>query len=1294
MSDEIKQVFGLDVSAAIKGLEQLDSAFAKTFSSLSNNNNFQTFNSNAANTIGVLRQMRDAARDAAIELAKVGKLNAGGGGGGGGGGGAGGGARRAPQPKLLTGEAAGDALGALLGDPEAQARNAARAAQQTGSAFQQASTGVNNFAISFETLTRVLATQLIVRALSQIRAAVEDSVSGFIQFDRAIAEIATIATDESFSQLAGQVRQLSDQFNAPLLDVAKAKYEALSNGFETAESSTQLLTAALKFSKVGIASTAESLDLLSTALNAYGNSAGHAETLAAKLFETIRVGRVIGSELANSFGRVAPFGKQVGASEDELLAAFSSITIGGVKANEAATQIRATISSLLKPSEAMKEALRSLGFESGEQIIGAKGFQGALLALKGTTDGSASAMAKLFPNVRAIGGVFRETTTGLDIYQQHLEAIRKSSAEILNTKFEDFVKRDSQQVSNNLNQLKNFFTVDLGSQLTGKLGSAFKVVGVDTLINAMKEFIPLAITATGALTGLAAAATLGSFANKALSVSFYTLQADGTKAFTALSVASASFKVAMLGVTSLLASYGVGRFIGQQLLDSIEAPIKELEKAQAQLRNFQQQQRDATNNLENIKTEEQGRAINDRLAKVRKSVFDEVDAAKEGNSQILKTAEDTLQRLIGVRAKYATDLQRAATTSQNDVVASKKREVDTLQALDDARFDFSITRLRSFAKRQSDFYLDSERQRNRAFSISQEAANKLAVANTPDEKEAALNGFKRAESYAKAAVESARSARNMQAEEDAANALFVILRQKAQAEEKYQATRKAAAQQEEQAAARERERVDNLNRLSKTFLKASSLFDDKGNPLDPKTIEENKGKAKAAIAEIRNLLFTKDSKFDFKDLLSFDKLQKQFDQNVTKKEIDVLFKETPGNLASLYARMQGDVKKFGPILIDFAVDPKKLLGKTLKDQVAEVEAQAKERSARIPELRQADSDRTNIQTAIQQQIDKAAQEFKQEKSVAEKIFDSVFGPSSRPTKFTPEAAFQQQIQKEYEEIGKQIEQQVANAQTKGVGGLREEQLAALQNRLSNAINNDKGVEFGQEANRRERVLESLRESIRLKEKEAAINAKYPNLDKELERNNAQQTQQGGQAIQFNSQYQRYLEQQELLKQEAARANQGASLSPPPTGALDSAVQRANEYADALERAARAAQAAVPPIGALAGSAYEGVQYTSYTGGQVPEYFANGGFNRGIDTINAKLAPREVVMNQQASSRFFSQLTAMNAGVHPQATRSTSGDTFQVGDINIHEAGNAKDTARQVLNAIYRQQRRGSGRSLK
>lgn len=1282
MSEAIENKFGLDASAALQALTQLDSGFAKLSANLASSaSSFTEFNSNAGRTVAALIQIRDRANEAADALGRLNKVPRPPSVSGGGLPGVGGSDASAG---LLTGSAAAAQFNQLLG-------GTTPAVQQTAQAMNAGATATANYGANFDRLVRVLQTQLVVRALNQLRDAVEDSVGGFIKFSTAIAQIQTISTDETFGQLADQVRKLSDEFNVPILDVAKAKYEALSNGFDTAETSTTLLTAALKFSKVGIATTAQSMDLLSGALNAFGQDAGQAETLAGKLFETIRLGKVVGSELATAFGRVAPIGKEIGASQDELLAAFSSITIGGVKASEAATQIRATLASLLKPSTDMAEALHKLGFESGEQAIGALGFQGALQALIGTTNGSITAISGLFPNIRAIGGVLRETTTGVDIFQDHLAKIKAASSGLLNQKYDVFIKTNANEVETDMHKLKNFFTVDLGEQLTNKLHDAFSTVGIENVIHLMQQLVPDILLGVAALTAFAAATSIASVATGLLSANLYTLDAAGKSVWSA-NAASIALKGTLLGIGALLISYDLGKAFGQHLVDEIEAPQKALEKTQATFQAFQDQKRSAANNLDDQTETAQAQQLHKYNAAARLSFFQEVDDAKEANQKTLDESKSSIDKLIGIRSRFATDLQRSATTAENDITSSKKRNVDLQGQLEDRQFNQRLNNLYAYNTKSSE-YARSEAEQSRALFLARDAASKLGKANTPDQKEAGENEFKRAEAYAEQALQTAKTSGNLIQQQDAERVIQSIIRQKIDAETQYQATRKAAADAEEAGAAKERDRVTKLRAAEKDFLDNAAVTNSKGDLLSDTDRAANKQKALAALTEIKNLLFGPDAKSSFGDLLSFDKLQKDFKQGITGKEVEALFKTTPENLNSVHKQLQGSIDTYGPILLKFAPDPNSLLKLPVNKWFDDFDKQVNERTARDSKLRVVGAQEQALTQKLNDALAAGEHAINQQKTRSEAFFNGGPPTTGQPTNDPdidndPHFQAKQKIGDEYYAIRQKISDLFKNPDeiTSGL-------VASLQKRFSEVKDNKENIGFGLEGGRTDLAIAKLKEYIELQEKRNTLEQQFPAHSTELNDNKEKTGNDSFEAFSAN-----------LEKDKADAAKKAAEAAAAAVPAYQSQADASARTAANAERAAAASAAAAKaglyyPANATVTDFGSGDKQTRApssfsTGGNVPmQYFDSGGATKGIDTIPSMLAPHEVVMNQGASAKWFSTLQAMNAGVNPQAQRSQSGDTFQIGDINISESGDAKATAREVINQIRREQRRGSGYSL-
>ena len=1252
MSDKIEQELGFDVSQSLEALQQLDAGFAKMNTNLQGSvRNFESFNASAGKTVAALIQITSRANEAADALNKLNSIKPppttpGGG--------------LPPLPAQpaggLTGSAAAAAMAQLLGQTATAANaaapalnNAGQAANNAGSAFANASGRTSGFAISLETLSRVVGTQIIVRALSTLRQAIEGSFQGFIDFNRKIAEIQTISTDP-LDSLAKSVRDLSDQFNAPILDVAAAKYQILSNGFENTADSTKVLTAALKFAKVGISDVASAADLISSALNAYGKSANEAETISAKLFKTVELGRVVGQELANSFGRVAPVAKEIGASESEILAAFSSITIGGVKASEAATQIRATLTGLLKPSKDTQEAFRKLGVETGEQLIQAKGFQGALQALIGTTDGSTTAIAKLFPNVRALNGVLRETGTGSTIFAEHLKEIQAASADLLNKKFEIRVQSNAEQVAADLNKLKNFFTVDLGKTLVDKTkGFTDLIGGVDTLITGFRALTPVVAAVVTGLVAYNVGMLTAAAGAKLLAL------ANGQAATSATILGGA-----ITGVVAVIAAQQLGQFIGESITRSIESARRASEEEASQALQFQRDQSAARIAIAEAETAEKARLIHEQVAEARKGTFDVVDDAKEKNKQILEDDKATFDKIIGAREKFANDLKKASIQADNDVTDSRKRANDLQGQLDDRRFNQQISQLNDFTK--------ASRESSRAIQLANEAANKLANASKPEEKEAAQNEFQRAEAMAQEAISTAKSSGNRVAQINAERTLENILQRRINAERQFQAERQADAARLAKEAADEEKRITDLKETAKDFLAKTSFFDKKGELLPADQIQKNLADAKVLLAKFKQDAFGPNSKFKLEDLFSFDKLEARLNSAVTRGEVNQLFASDKA-LTDLFNQVQS-VFKNRKILIDAAIDPSKLKGKNDADAANEVDAQVNALVEKVKALRDASEVRRDAEATIAATVKQAKDTYAEQKGIMESVAEGA-GVLLRSVVGAGGAAVdaKQKLNGLRQETQKLLDDPNAS----------KEQIESLGQRLSAAAKN---------------VPKTSQEDVNRASEE--FNALVKVFEERQKIKDLDRTGQTPKAEQDATKLLDAISSEAATRAAAAAAAAAEKDSTSNTvkpaqdvkTAFDSAVGTSGQIASNMERAAAAAARAAEESALISSG---GGGETAALGGFI-QRFSSGGFASGTDTIPATLSPREHVTNARQAERFHAQLVSINAGIPPSFNQTTNrgGDVNINGDITINEAKNGKASANHLIDIIRRAQRRGSG----
>jgi hypothetical protein len=92
------------------------------------------------------------------------------------------------------------------------------------------------------------------------------------------------------------------------------------------------------------------------------------------------------------------------------------------------------------------------------------------------------------------------------------------------------------------------------------------------------------------------------------------------------------------------------------------------------------------------------------------------------------------------------------------------------------------------------------------------------------------------------------------------------------------------------------------------------------------------------------------------------------------------------------------------------------------------------------------------------------------------------------------------------------------------------------------------------------------------------------------------------------------------------------------------------------------------------------------GGLAPPPSRQAG-GHGIDTQIARLAPNETVMNPGASRRFYSTLTAMNAGIQRFANGGAPVQ-YSVGDIHLHPQDASKVDVISIGKGLRREIRRG------
>ena len=237
------------------------------------------------------------------------------------------------------------------------------------------------------------------------------AVHSATKFNTAMAEVSTLVDTSTtdMDALAGNVRSLSKEFGQMPVDTAKALYTTISAGFGDAEDATVMLEGAMKLARGGITDTDTAIDGLTSIMNSYGMAADQVTGVSDQMFVAMKAGKTTIGELSSSMGKVTPLAASAGVSLDQLLAATSALTLGGLKTKEATTSLRQILAAVVKPtSEASKTAAR-LGIDFSGAAVKSMGLANWLAHVKEKTGGSQETMATLFGSVEALSGVFALT---------------------------------------------------------------------------------------------------------------------------------------------------------------------------------------------------------------------------------------------------------------------------------------------------------------------------------------------------------------------------------------------------------------------------------------------------------------------------------------------------------------------------------------------------------------------------------------------------------------------------------------------------------------------------------------------------------------------------------------------------------------------------------------------------------------------------------------------------------------------------------------------------------------------
>lgn len=208
------------------------------------------------------------------------------------------------------------------------------------------------------TKTQLLGT---IGAVSAVAAAVyAGPVQAAQEYETAIAKVSTIADANvvPIEQMSSEIMKLSNTTGIAASQIADDVYNAISAGQQTGDA-VNFVSYSTKLAKAGFAESAQTLDVLTTILNAYGMEAEEVSKVSDMLVQTQNKGKVSVGELSSVMGKIIPTANANNVALEQLCAGYAIMTSKGIAAAETTTYMNSMLNELSKSGTTAEKTLRA-----------------------------------------------------------------------------------------------------------------------------------------------------------------------------------------------------------------------------------------------------------------------------------------------------------------------------------------------------------------------------------------------------------------------------------------------------------------------------------------------------------------------------------------------------------------------------------------------------------------------------------------------------------------------------------------------------------------------------------------------------------------------------------------------------------------------------------------------------------------------------------------------------------------------------------------------------------------------
>lgn len=276
-----------------------------------------------------------------------------------------------------------------------------------------------------------------------------------VDFEDSMAKVSTIMDtgEMSTGDMSTAITDLSNETGIAAGDIADNVYNAISAGQKTGDA-VNFVRQSTKLATAGFAESGDTLDVLTTIMNAYGLSAEQVTNVSDMLIQTQNLGKTTVGELSSAMGKVIPTANANSVALDQLCAGYAIMTANGVATAESTTYMNSMLNELGKTGSTTDVILREKTGKSFKELMADGASLSDVLAI---VDGAAKeqnlSMSDMFSSSEAAKAGLILLGDSADTFNTTLGQMRNSTG-ATDTAFGK-MKTTSYDTKVTLNELKN-----------------------------------------------------------------------------------------------------------------------------------------------------------------------------------------------------------------------------------------------------------------------------------------------------------------------------------------------------------------------------------------------------------------------------------------------------------------------------------------------------------------------------------------------------------------------------------------------------------------------------------------------------------------------------------------------------------------------------------------------------------------------------------------------------------------------------------------------------------------------